>query len=92
MVVLTARRSAAIDRAFIAHGTPIWVDTKAPIPNKTGSVPFRSLLIAQDTGGGILGAVRADIYWGDDHDASDLGGRMGGPGRYWLLLPKGVTK
>jgi membrane-bound lytic murein transglycosylase A len=91
-VILTPRRSMAIDRAFIAHSTPIWVDTKAPTPGKPGSAPWRSLLIAQDTGGGILGAVRGDIYWGDDATAEDLGGRMGGEGRYWLLLPKGVTK
>jgi membrane-bound lytic murein transglycosylase A len=91
-VVLTAKRSAAIDRAFIAHSTPIWVDGRAPEAGKTGTVPYRSLLIAQDTGGGILGAVRADIYWGDDKTAEELAGRMGGPGKYWLLLPKGVTK
>lgn len=91
-VILTARRSMAIDRAFIAHSTPIWVETKAPNPGKPGSVPWHGLLIAQDTGGGILGAVRGDIYWGDDATAEDLGGRMGGEGTYWLLLPKGVTK
>src|SRR5678815_54072 len=65
MVILTPQRSAAVDRAFIALGTPIWVDTKAPVPNGPGSAPFRQLLIAQDTGAGIQGAVRADIYWGD---------------------------
>lgn len=92
LVVLTPRRSMAIDRAFIAHGTPIWVDTRAPKPGQPGAEPWRALLIAQDTGGGILGAVRGDIYWGDDADAGDIAGRMGGPGRYWLLLPKGVTK
>lgn len=92
MVVLTSKRSMAIDRAFIAHSTPIWVDTRAPAPGKTGTQPWRQLLIAQDTGGGILGAVRGDIYWGEDADAGDIAGRMGGPGRYWLLLPKGVTK
>jgi len=91
-VILTTRRSMAIDRAFIAHGTPIWVDAHAPNVGKTGTSPWQHLLIAQDTGGGILGAVRGDIYWGDDRDAEELGGRMGGPGRYWLLLPKGVTK
>lgn len=91
-VLLTPRRSAAIDRAFIAQSTPIWVDGNAPVVGKTGTVPYRSLLIAQDTGGGIMGAVRADIYWGDDADAEELAGRMGGKGRYWLLLPKGVTK
>lgn len=92
MVVLTPRRSLAVDRAFIAHSTPIWVETRAPVPGKPGSAPWRSLLIAQDTGGGILGAVRGDIYWGHDATAADLGGRTGGKGRFWLLLPKGVTK
>lgn len=92
MVILTAERSMAIDRAFIAHGTPIWVQTRAPVVGKAGSEPWTKLLIAQDTGGGILGAVRGDIYWGDDTAAAEKGGRMGGPGKYWLLLPRGVTK
>lgn len=92
MVVLTPERSAAIDRAFIAQSTPIFVDTRAPNVGATGTSPWRKLVIAQDTGGGILGAVRADIYWGDDAAAAERGGRMGGPGKYWLLLPKGVTK
>lgn len=91
-VILTPRRSMAIDRAFIAQSTPIWVDAKAPNAGKPGSSPWRHLLIAQDTGGGILGAVRGDIYWGDDKAAEEIGGRMGGEGRYWLLLPKGVSK
>ncbi len=90
--VLTAKRSIAVDRAFIAMSTPVFVDTRAPIPGKTGTAPWQHLLIAQDTGGGILGAVRGDLYWGDDAEASELGGRMGGSGRYWLLLPKGVSK
>ena len=92
MVILTAERSMAIDRAFIAHGTPIWVSTRAPVVGKKGSEPWTKLLVAQDTGGGILGAVRGDIYWGDDTAAAEKGGRMGGPGKYWLLLPKGVSK
>lgn len=91
-VILTAQRSMAVDRTLIAHGTPIWVETNAPQPGVPGSVPWHHLLIAQDTGGGINGAVRGDIYWGDDAAAADLGGRMGGPGKYWLLLPKGVEK
>jgi membrane-bound lytic murein transglycosylase A len=89
-VVLTPRRSLAVDRAFVAFGTPIWVDTEAPVPGEKGDRPWRHLLIAQDTGGGILGPVRGDIYWGADADAADLGGRMGGPGRWWLLLPRSV--
>lgn len=92
MVVLTDRRSMAIDRAFIAFGTPIWVDTYAPLPGAAGAAAWRRLLVAQDTGGAILGAVRGDIYFGDDAAAADVAGRMGTRGRYWLLLPNGVAK
>jgi membrane-bound lytic murein transglycosylase A len=92
-VILTPRRSLAVDRAFIAMSTPVFVDTKAPVVGKLGvTEPWQHLLIAQDTGAGIIGAVRGDIYWGADRDAEELGGRMGGPGRYWVLLPKGVSK
>lgn len=91
-VVLTPRRSLAVDRAFIAHGTPIWVDTRAPNSAAPGTSAWQHLLVAQDTGSGILGAVRGDVYWGDDAAAAALGGRMGGEGRYWLLLPQGVTQ
>jgi membrane-bound lytic murein transglycosylase A len=87
-VILTAQRSAAVDLAFVAHSTPIWVDTRAPIRGGTGTAPWQHLVIAQDTGGGILGPVRADLYWGDDEAAADVSGRMGGSGREWFLLPR----
>jgi membrane-bound lytic murein transglycosylase A len=90
--ILTAQRSMAVDRAFVAMSTPIWVEGRAPVRGKTAEQLWHHLLIAQDTGAGIVGAVRGDIYWGDDAEAADLGGRMGGPGRYWLLLPRGVTR
>ena len=90
--ILTARRSMAVDRAFIAMSTPIWVEANAPVPGKKGvTALWHHLVIAQDTGAGIMGAVRGDIYWGDDAEAAELGGRMGGPGKYWLLLPRGVA-
>jgi membrane-bound lytic murein transglycosylase A len=89
-VFLTPRRSMAIDRAYIAHSTPVWIETDAPVAGKTGTAPWRHLVIAQDTGGGILGPLRGDIYWGDDAEAADIAGRMGGPGRFWLLLPRSI--
>ena len=92
-VILTPRRSMAVDRAFIALSTPVFVSTKVPLIGTPGTTePWQHLLVAQDTGAGIQGAVRGDIYWGADRDANELGGRMGGPGRYWLLLPNGVSK
>ena len=91
--ILTPGRSAAVDHAFFALSTPIFVDTKAPVVGKLGvEAPWRHLLIAQDTGAGIKGAVRVDVYWGADRAAEERGGRMGGKGRTWALLPNGVTR
>lgn len=90
--VLTTQRSAAVDRAFFAMSTPIFVEGHVPVVGKPGTEVWHHLLISQDTGAGIVGAVRADIYWGDDRAAEEIGGRMGGPGRYWVLLPNGVEK
>jgi membrane-bound lytic murein transglycosylase A len=90
MTVLTGQRSLAVDRAFVAASTPIWVETRAPTAGQPGASPWRQLLIAQDTGGGIKGPIRGDIFWGDDATAADIAGRMGGEGSWWLLLPRRV--
>ncbi len=87
-VVLTARRSVAIDRAVIAFSTPIWVSAHAPVGVNHKNIPWQQLLIAQDTGGAIVGPIRADIYWGEGVQAEAIAGRMGGHGAMWLLLPK----
>jgi membrane-bound lytic murein transglycosylase A len=89
-IVLTARRSMAVDRAVIALSTPLWVDTRVRLPGARRAAAWRHLLIAQDTGGAILGPVRGDIYWGDDAEAAEVAGRTGGPGRIWLLLPRAI--
>jgi membrane-bound lytic murein transglycosylase A len=87
-VVLTPKRSLAVDRAIVPLSTPIWVDTKAPKSAKSQHATWRRLLIAQDTGGAILGTIRGDIYFGDDAEAVAIGRRVNGAGRMWLLLPK----
>jgi len=89
-VVLVPGRSLAVDRSLIPLSAPVWVDTRAPRPTG-GMEKFQRLLVAQDTGGAILGAVRGDIYFGADASARERGGRMGGSGRMWLLLPKSVS-
>jgi len=86
-VVLTDGRSIAIDRNFIPQSAPVWLDTVAPIAGVDGEQPLRRLVIAQDTGGAILGPVRADVYWGGDEAAADVAGRMKSTGRYFVLLP-----
>ena len=45
-------------------------------------------MAAQDTGGAIRGAVRADFYWGTGNAAGTLAGRMRQQGRMWILWPR----
>jgi membrane-bound lytic murein transglycosylase A len=87
-VVLTAARSLAVDPAFIALGTPVWLDARERFaPNDE----VRRLVVAQDTGGAIKGPVRGDLYWGTGEAAGDRAGRMNARGRYYLLLPRPVA-
>jgi membrane-bound lytic murein transglycosylase A len=46
------------------------------------------LVLAQDTGSAIVGAVRADYFvgWGDA--AADVAGRLKQPLRLWVLWPR----
>lgn len=89
--VLTPGRSLAIDRALISFSTPIWVETRAPSEVGGRPGPWRRLLIAQDTGGSILGPGRGDIYFGAGDAAQKLAHRVNGPGRMWVLLPRRLT-
>jgi membrane-bound lytic murein transglycosylase A len=45
-------------------------------------------MLAQDTGGAIKGAVRADFFWGFGEFAGAQAGKMKQQGRLWVLLPK----
>jgi membrane-bound lytic murein transglycosylase A len=45
-------------------------------------------MVAQDTGGGIKGPVRGDLFWGTGEAALDEAGRMHQPGRYYVLVPR----
>ena len=84
-VALTAERSIAVDRNILPLGLPVWIDTA--LPTEAAS-PYRRLMIAQDTGGAIRGAVRADIFWGAGARAAEMAGSMKSPGRYWFLRPR----
>ena len=89
-VELTPERSLAVDRRFIALGTPIWLETTLPVapPHEPeGPRSWQRLLVAQDTGGAIRGPVRGDVFFGFGERASALAGKMKQNGRYWLLLP-----
>ena len=66
-------------------GAPVYIATTWPLSSR----PLNQLMLAQDTGGAIRGAVRADFFWGFGEDAGREAGRMKQPLRMWVLLPKG---
>ncbi|MCK9987276.1 MAG: membrane-bound lytic murein transglycosylase A [Azoarcus sp.] len=82
-VPLTAGRSLAVDPRTIPLGAPVFLATTAPNSDR----PLRRLMLAQDTGGAIKGAVRADFFWGLGADAGVQAGRMRQQGQLWVLLP-----
>ena len=84
-VLLTPGRSLAVDRRHIPLGIPIWLDTTDPV---NSSEPLRRLVIAQDTGSAIKGAVRGDLFWGFGATAATKAGLMKQAGHYFLLLPR----
>lgn len=83
-VPLTPGRSIAVDPQSIPYGTPVWLDATEPL----SSTPLRRLVMAQDTGSAITGAVRADYFWGWGEEAEAQAGRMKQPLRLWALWPK----
>ncbi|MDD2743469.1 MAG: murein transglycosylase A [Rhodocyclaceae bacterium] len=82
-VPLVAERSIAIDPRAVALGSPVFLATTRP----NSSRAMNRLVMAQDTGGAIKGAVRADFFWGFGKEAGELAGRMKQSGRMWVLLP-----
>ena len=81
-VALTPGRSIAVDPQSIPYGTPVWLSSSGP----QGSL--QKLVLAQDTGSAIAGAVRADYFAGWGLDAAELAGRLKQPLQLWALLPK----
>ncbi|MES2953861.1 MAG: MltA domain-containing protein [Pseudomonadota bacterium] len=81
-VALTAGRSIAVDRESIPYGTPVWLASRG------AAVDLQKLVIAQDTGSAIVGAVRADYFAGTGAEAGLLASRVNQPLRLWALWPK----
>ena len=83
-VPLTAERSIAIDPTMLPLGAPIFLATT----ESNSDVPMQRLVMGQDTGGAIRGAVRADFFFGFGYDAMEKAGRMKQRGQLWVLMPK----
>ncbi|WP_284424569.1 MltA domain-containing protein [Acidovorax sp. SUPP1855] len=81
-VALTPGRSIAVDRQSIPYGTPVWLASTGP------QVQLQRLVMAQDTGSAIVGAVRADYFAGWGPEAGELAGRLKQGLRLWALWPR----
>ncbi len=81
-VALTPGRSIAVDRDSIPYGTPVWLASSGP------QVTLQRLVLAQDTGTAITGAVRADYFAGWGFEAGELAGRLKQPLKLWVLWPR----
>ncbi len=85
---LTAGHSIAVDPRSVPLGAPVFLATTMPL----SAQPLNRLVAAQDTGGAIRGAVRADFFWGTGNDAGTLAGRMRQQGRMWILWPRELAQ
>jgi membrane-bound lytic murein transglycosylase A len=87
-VALTPLRSIAVDRTMWAYGLPFWIDAELPWVDETPRL-FRRLMIAQDTGSAIVGAARADLFFGSGDTAGARAGAIRHPAEFVVLLPRG---
>ncbi|MEI6803981.1 MAG: MltA domain-containing protein [Burkholderiales bacterium] len=81
-VALTPGRSVAVDPLSIPYGTPLWLSSGGPQQN------LQKMVLAQDTGSAITGAVRADYFTGWGTEAADLAGRLRQSLQLWVLWPR----
>ena len=84
---LMGEYAGAVDRHHITLGAPLFVATTHP-ETRHG---LNRLIMAQDTGSAIKGAVRVDYFWGYGDEAGRVAGKMKHTGYVWQLLPNGVS-
>jgi membrane-bound lytic murein transglycosylase A len=82
-IPLTAGRSIAVDPDFIPLGSPVYLAT-------SDATPLQRLVVAQDSGGAISGAPRADFFCGTGDAAASMAGNLRAQVSMWLLWPRDV--
>lgn len=95
--VVTAFRSIAADADYFPKHGLAYIMTE--IPDSRGekgdiiSRPFYALVFDHDSGGGIKGSGRADIYFGEGDEAAFHAGFMKHRGSiYYLRMKRGMNK
>lgn len=83
-VRITPMASIAVDRRVHPLGAPFFVAGNGPDP-------VHGLMVAQDTGGAIRGAARADIFFGAGEVAERRAGALKADGTLFVLLPNKIA-
>lgn len=92
-IPLTAGASLAVDRRYIVLGLPMWLDLGESFGDSDHDRSIiQKLVVAQDTGGAIRGAVRGDLFYGFGEAAEQRSGSMRRMGSYYVFLPKSVAQ
>ena len=64
-------------------GALLWLETTYP-----NGAPLDRLVVAQDIGSAIKGAVRGDFFYGSGGDeVLEEAGKMNAAGKYYVLIP-----
>ena len=89
---VTPGRSVAVDQKLLPQGGFGFLVTDMPAPTADGGTvvegPLTRFVLAQDTGGAIRGADRADFFWGPGLEAAGRAGVMKQPGRLFFFVPR----
>lgn len=85
-IPLVPEVSMAADHAYLPPGCPVLVVTE--LKDGDDAVPFRRIMVDQDSGGAIKSPGRADLFLGIGPEAGDTAGQQTNHGRMWYLLPR----
>jgi membrane-bound lytic murein transglycosylase A len=83
---LTPNRSIAVDRKYIPLGSMVYLHSNI------AKNELATTVMAQDTGGAIKGAVRADMFLGFGERAMSIAGELKSPLELWVILPKNIKE
>ncbi len=83
--LLTPMSSIAVDRSRVPLGAALAMSTPLPVPKQGGPARLSGLMLAQDTGGAIVGN-HVDLFCGSGVYAEHVAGRMKNPGALHILV------
>jgi len=81
-IELRAKSSVAVDSKYIPLGSMLYLSSNIKAKK------IDKFVFAQDVGGAIKGAVRADYFLGSGAEALAMAGSLKSPLRLWIILPK----